>query len=83
MIQERALILNLVLQSNFPRNTADRQGGGGGGAAAARATASHTSAGTLASLSCTSGRKHFIDCYSSSYTPPSSEKSSNVLISSW
>ena len=58
----------------------DTQGGGGG----AGATNSHTGAGILAPLSCTSGRKHFIDCYSeSSYTPPSSEKSSNDRISSW
>jgi hypothetical protein len=81
MNQKRVLKLNLFSQSDFPCNTTDRRVRGGG-AEASHAAASNTGAGILASLSCT-GRKYFIDCYSSSYTPPSSEKSSKVLISSW
>ena len=81
MMHKRSLKLNLILESNFPCNTTDIRGRGG--AAAARAATSHTGAGILASLSCTSSREDFIDSYLSSDTLPSSEKSSNVLISSW
>jgi len=63
---------------------ADRQGGRSR-ATSARAGTSHTGAGILASVSCTSNREHFIDSYLSSDTPPSSKKSlessSNVFIS--